>query len=302
VTKGTIFRIERFAVHDGPGIRTTVFLKGCPIACAWCHSPESQALASEFMPLADRCVQCGACAAACPHGAIDVLKLATAPMPADCDRCGACARACPSGARELVGRAVTAADIVEAVEPDRIFYEQSGGGVTFSGGEPLMQPEFLIEVIRQCKALGVHAAVDTSGYCGRSDLLRVAELADLVLFDLKILDDRRHLAFTGVSNRLILDNLRALSEWARNVIVRFPLVPGVTDDEANVRSLGALVASLGLRRVDVLPYHRAGIAKYRRLNRAYALEAVQPPSQEARDTVARALGGFGLTVTVGGSS
>ena len=165
-----------------------------------------------------------------------------------------------------------------------------------------MQPEFLLEVIRRCRDRRIHTAVDTSGFGDPSAVLRVAALTDLVLFDLKIIDDRRHQAFTGVSNYLILDNLRTLAEWHRSVIVRFPLVPGINDDAENVSALGALVASLGLSRVDVLPYHRAGTAKYQRLNRQYLLDGTQPPSRQEQERVAQALAGCGLSVTLGGSS
>jgi pyruvate formate lyase activating enzyme len=299
---GTIFRIERFAIHDGPGIRTTVFLKGCPLACAWCHSPESQSAAPEFMPRADRCIRCGACAAACPHDGIRIDGTPAQAKPAECELCGACADACPSGARELVGREFSVDEVLDLVEKDRVFYEQSGGGVTFSGGEPLMQPGFLLEALTRCRERHLHTAVDTSGFGDPAALRRIAGRADLFLFDLKIIDDSRHTALTGAGNGVILENLRALASDRRPVIVRFPLVPGVNDDEANVAALGGLVASLGLSRVDVLPYHRAGTAKYRRLDREYLLGDVQPPSRQDQEDVARALARFGLTVTLGGSS
>jgi pyruvate formate lyase activating enzyme len=302
VANGTIFRVERFAIHDGPGIRTTVFLKGCPLACAWCHSPESQSLAPEFMPRADRCIRCGACAGACPHDAIRFVDTPALARPAECDLCGSCAQACPSGARELVGRTVSVDDVLDVVEKDRIFYDQSGGGVTFSGGEPLMQPAFLSEAVARCRERHIHVAVDTSGYGDQAALLRIAGQADLFLFDVKILDEARHLAFTGVSNRPILDNLRVLAARHQAVIVRFPLVPGVNDDDDNVAALGRLAASLGLPRVDLLPYHRAGTAKYHRLNREYRLADTQPPTRDDQDAVARTLEGFGLTVSRGGSS
>jgi len=299
---GMIFRVERFAIHDGPGIRTTVFLKGCPLACPWCHSPESQASSPEFMPLPDRCLRCGACVAACPHDGARPGETPAQARPADCELCGACARACPSGARELVGRLVSVEDVVDLIEQDRIFYDQSGGGVTFSGGEPLLQPAFLFDAARRCHERGIHTAVDTSGYGDPAALRRISTETDLFLFDLKLVDEARHQAVTGVSNRLILDNLRALAEEHRAITIRFPLVAGVNDDEENIRALGATVASLGLTRVDVLPYHRAGMAKYRRLNRQYLLADVLPPSAEDQGAVARMLGGFGLTVTLGGSS
>jgi len=302
VTSGTIFRVERFAIHDGPGIRTTVFLKGCPLACAWCHSPESQSQAPEFMPRADRCIRCGACAAACPHDAFRFADTPALARPEACDLCGSCARACPSGARELVGREVGVGELVDLIEKDRVFYDQSGGGVTFSGGEPLMQPAFLLDAVVCCREHGIHTAIDTSGFGDPAALLRIAAHADLFLFDVKTVDESRHEAFTGVGNRLILDNLRALAARHPAVIVRFPLVPGVNDDDAEVRALGRLVASLGLTRVDVLPYHRAGTAKYHRLNRTYRLDDARPPSVATRERVAQTLEGFGLTVTRGGSS
>jgi pyruvate formate lyase activating enzyme len=302
VANGTIFRVERFAIHDGPGIRTTVFLKGCPLACAWCHSPESQSPAPEFMPRADRCVRCGACAAACPHDAIRFVDTPALARSAECDLCGSCAEACPSGARELVGRRVSVDDVLDLVEKDRIFYDQSRGGVTFSGGEPLMQAAFLLDAVARCRERGLHTAVDTSGYGDQAALLRIADHADLFLFDVKIVDEPRHLTFTGVDNRLILDNLRALAARHPAVVVRFPLVPGVNDDENNVAAVGRFVASLGLPRVDVLPYHRAGTAKYHRLNREYRLDDTRPPTREDQDAVTRTLEGFGLIVTRGGSS
>jgi pyruvate formate lyase activating enzyme len=302
VATGSIFRVERFAIHDGPGIRTTVFFKGCPLACAWCHSPESQSLAPEFMPRADRCIRCAACVSACPHGAILVAETPALARPEACDLCGSCARACPSGARELVGREVGLGELTALIEQDRIFYEQSGGGVTFSGGEPLMQPAFLLDTVVSCRERGIHTAIDTSGFGDQASLLRIAEHADLFLFDVKIIDEARHEWFTGASNRVILDNLRALARRHPAVIVRFPLVPGVNDDDEEVASLGRLVASLGLNRVDVLPYHRAGTAKYHRLNRTYRLPDVRPPAPEAQERIARALERFGLTVMRGGSS
>jgi pyruvate formate lyase activating enzyme len=302
VTTGTILRIERFAIHDGPGIRTTVFLKGCPLTCAWCHSPESQSAEPEFMPLADRCVGCGACAAACPRDAIRLAGTPALSRPPECDLCGACAAACPSGAREIAGRRLSVEEALDLVEKDRIFYDQSGGGVTFSGGEPLMQPAFLLDAVARCRARGIRTAVDTSGHGDPAALRQLAARTDLFLFDLKIMDEDRHRALTGVGNLLIHDNLRALAAIHRAVIVRFPLVPGVNDREGDIAALGGFIASLGLPRVDVLPYHRAGLAKYHRLGREYRLAGTQPPSRMDQEAVARALAGFGLTVTVGGSS
>jgi pyruvate formate lyase activating enzyme len=302
VTEGTVLRLERFAIHDGPGIRTTVFLKGCPLRCAWCHSPESQDMDPEFMPLADRCVRCGACTDACPHHSVRPAAEAASVAPPGCTTCGTCASVCPSGARELVGYRTTVEALVALLERDRIFYDESGGGVTFSGGEPLMQPEFLLEAVESCADIGLHVALDTCGLGDTEALLDVARTADLVLFDIKLMDEDRHRAYTGASNTRILQNLERLASVHRHVVVRFPLIPGVNDDDENVRSMGAFLASLRLTRVDVLPYHRAGLAKYHRLNRPYALPDTQPPAPVAVTHAARLLEGCGLIVRPGGVS
>jgi pyruvate formate lyase activating enzyme len=302
VIEGRVLRIERFAIHDGPGIRTTVFLKGCPLRCAWCHSPESQLSSPEFMPRAERCVRCGACTAVCPHHAVQPAADGGMVTPDACDTCGACAEACPTGARELVGRSMSVDALMAEIERDRIFYDESGGGVTFSGGEPLMQPVFTLEMLAACRAAGVHVAVDTCGQVDPDVLMEAAGDADLFLFDLKIIDEDRHRAFTGASNFRILQNLERLAAVHSQVLVRFPLIPGVNDDDENVRAMGAFLASLHLTRVDVLPYHRAGLAKYERLQRPYRLGHVQPPSTDQVARAVRLLEGCGLIVRPGGSS
>jgi pyruvate formate lyase activating enzyme len=299
---GKILRIERFAIHDGPGIRTTVFLKGCPLRCTWCHSPESQLLQPEFMPRPERCVRCLACTGACPQHAVRPAADGGPLAPDTCEACGACAQACPTGARELVGRTMSVDSLMAEIERDRIFYDESNGGVTFSGGEPLMQPAFLSEVVSACRASAIHVAVDTCGHADTSALVDVARDADLFLFDLKIMDEDRHRAFTGASNVRILQNLERLATVHGNVLVRFPLIPGVNDDDENVRSMGAFLASLRLTRIDVLPYHRAGIAKYERLQRPYTHGDTQPPPPEKVDHVVRLLESCGLIVRPGGTS
>jgi pyruvate formate lyase activating enzyme len=300
--EGQVLRIERFAIHDGPGIRTTVFLKGCPLRCTWCHSPESQLLRPEFMPRPDRCMRCFACTAACPRHAVQPAADSTVVTPDECDTCGACALACPTGARELVGRTMGVDALMAEIERDRIFYDESGGGVTFSGGEPLMQPEFTLDMMRSCSAAAIHVAVDTCGHVDTAVLLEAADEADLFLIDIKVMDEERHRALTGASNARILHNLEQLASVHANVLVRFPLIPGVNDDAGNVLEMGAFLASLRLTRVDVLPYHRAGLAKYDRLQRPYLLNDVEPPSSDRLAHVARLLEGCGLIVRPGGSS
>ncbi len=312
--KGVVFRIERFAIHDGPGIRTTVFLKGCPLRCSWCHSPESQSPLPEFMPLADRCLACGSCVAACPQHAI------AAPGARGredlCRLCGSCVRACPTGARTIVGDEMSIDSLMDLVERDRVFYDESRGGVTFSGGEPLMQSAFLEALVEECRARRIHVAVDTSGL-GDGDVLDRLR-PDLFLFDVKAIEDTLHRAIAGVSNRAILANLgrvarrvqdgpRAGSDPASpgarpetNLVVRFPLVPGVNDADDNIRDIGRVVSSLGISRMDVLPYHRAGVAKYERLGRPYTLASTEPPTAERVQEVVDMLSEYRLTVRVGG--
>jgi pyruvate formate lyase activating enzyme len=302
LTEGTVLRIERFAIHDGPGIRTTVFLKGCPLRCDWCHSPESQKSDPEFMPLPDRCVRCGACTEACPQHAVQPAAAAAAVAPPGCTTCGSCVSACPSGARELAGYRTTVPVLLAVLERDRIFYDESGGGVTFSGGEPLMQHEFLVEAVEACADAGMHVAVDTCGLGNSDALLQVARSTHLFLFDLKMMDEDRHRLFTGASNTPILENLERLAAVHRNIVVRFPLIPGVNDDDENVRAIGAFLASLPLTRIDVLPYHRAGIAKYHRLLRPYPLPDTQPPTPDGVSRAARILESCGLIVRAGGVS
>ena len=297
---GTIFRLARFSVHDGPGIRTTVFLKGCPLRCRWCHSPESQEPEPQLALHDDRCLVCGTCLPSCGEGAIDEANGRYATDFSRCRACGACVARCPSGARELVGRRVTPDELVREIERDLVFFDESGGGVTFSGGEPLMQPDFLESMLVACRERALHTAVDTCGMADARTAERVLPLADLVLFDVKVVDEMRHRRITGGSNTAILANLRALAARHTEVRVRFPLVPALTADNENVRAVGGLLASLGLDRVDVLPYHRAGLAKYERIGLGPVLTAVAVPTAAEVDEAVNTLASFGLQVRVGG--
>lgn len=299
MTTGLVLRIERFAVHDGPGIRTVVYLKGCPLRCWWCHSPESQSLDPEPVAVATRCIRCGTCVDTCAHGAIVETESGVDLLRDACEVCGECVEACPTGAREIAGRAMSVGALMDEVAKDQVFFRRSGGGVTFSGGEPLMQAGFLAEALAACRARRLHTAVETSGFAPWS-AVEVAAGADLVLYDLKIVDDERHRRFTGVSNRPILENLVRLAGLHRAVRVRVPLVPSVNDDADHLVALGRFVASLGLAEVDLLPYHTAGVAKYNRLGRPYALPDVSPPTPDAVNEARARLGRCGLVVHVGG--
>jgi pyruvate formate lyase activating enzyme len=302
---GLVFDIQRFSIHDGPGIRTTVFLKGCPLACPWCHNPESQASTPELMLWPGRCIACEACLAACSHGAISIEVHARERRIvtdlARCRLCAECVDACYAGAREIVGRTMTVGEVMLEVQRDVAFYDQSGGGVTFSGGEPLAQAEFLSALLRDCRAQEIHTAVDTCGYAPWSVIDEVRPYVGLFLYDLKLMDDARHRQITGVSNAPILDNLQRLAACGHRLRVRMPVIPGLNDDEANLQALGAFVAALpGAVGVDLLAYHPTARDKYQRLNRAYPLGDLQPPPESQMVAVAARLRAFGNDVRLGG--
>jgi pyruvate formate lyase activating enzyme len=296
---GIVFNTMRFSIHDGPGIRTTVFLKGCPLHCEWCHNPESQDCQPHLMLFAERCRLCGDCVAACPrHGICDPaggLKI-----PEECDACGSCAEACAAGARELAGRRTTVADLMDELRRDVVFFDESGGGITISGGEPLAQPAFTRGLLAACREQGIHSVLDTCGLAAPEVFANVSALADLVLYDLKAMDSGTHSRFTGVPNETILANLRALARTGKPVIVRFPLIPGVNDSSGELAALSSFVRSCGLSRLDVLPYHRIGTGKYARLGGSEHARVFAEPSAERLDEVAGVFRREGLEVRIGG--
>jgi pyruvate formate lyase activating enzyme len=289
--QGRVFNIQRFSVHDGPGVRTTVFLKGCPARCAWCHNPESQSPDPEIVCAADRCIACGTCLDVCPNG-LDETR---------CTRCGLCAENCPTGARQLAGRAMTVAEVMGEVLADRVFFQESGGGLTISGGEPLSQPVFLHGLLVEAKRAGLSTTVDTCGAGARDALLAAAPLTDVFLYDLKVADAGRHLRFTGLPLEPIVRNLEALGAVHRDIWLRVPIVPGFTDDEDALERTARIAEAVpGVRRVHLLPYHRIGASKFARLGRPYALEHVEPPSPERMAALARIFESHHLDTRIGG--
>ncbi len=300
VPVGLVFNIQRFSLHDGPGIRTTVFLKGCPLRCEWCHNPEGISPEPEVVLVASRCIECGTCASVCPEGLADVRGGFRGDR-ADCTVCGTCVDACPAEARQIAGREVAVRALLDELVRDRVFYDDSGGGVTFSGGEPLLQVRFLEAVLEACRAVGLRTAVDTSGLAPLKHLLRIAPLTDLFLYDIKLIDAERHRRHTGVSNATILANLEALARVHPDIWLRVPVLPGVNDDAENLAATARLAARLpSVRRVSLLPYHRLGADKLRRLGRPDALEEIAPPSRGRMETLAAGFAAAGVHATISG--
>lgn len=300
MSTATVFNIQRFSLHDGPGIRTTVFLKGCPLACPWCHNPESRDPRPQLALHPDRCLDCEACVAVCDHGTAGPLGASSS---GTCTACGACADACPAGARDLLGCTWTTAELLDEVLRDGAFYGTTGGGVTFSGGEPLTAANapFVLACLAELRRRGVPTAVDTCGHVDTDTLLEAAGLTDLVLYDLKLMDDAEHRRVCGVGNGRIHDNLRRLGRMATEVRVRVPLVPGLTDTAANLEAVAGFVAGLpGQPTVHLLPYHGTGADKYGRLGLSYELAGTETPGPEDLARAARALTDHGLNVTCGG--
>ena len=298
---GVIFDIKRYSIHDGPGIRTTIFLKGCPLSCWWCHNPESQSAFSEVIYRPDRCIGCGACEAVCPVGAIALTQRGYVADPDRCTGCGECARVCPAEAREMIGRVVNVEDILKEIEKDVLFFDESGGGVTFSGGEPLSQPGFLAEILKACSERDIHTVVDTCGFAPREAFEKIEPFVRLFLFDLKIMDPEIHRNFTSVSNELILSNLQWLSDQGAKVIIRIPVIPGVNDNEENMEATGKFLAGLPSRpEVNLLPYHASAREKYRRFGIPYRMADISPSSGERMKELSDQLAQFGLAVSTGG--
>jgi pyruvate formate lyase activating enzyme len=299
--KGLVFNLQKYSVQDGPGIRTTVFLKGCPLACQWCHNPEGISPRREIVVIAARCTGCGECRAACPSGA-DLPGTGALPLRlAPCTLCGACVDACPTGARQMLGREMTVAEVMATVLQDRIFYEDSGGGVTISGGEPLAQPRFLLALAEALHAAGIPVALDTTGYGNRETLLAAARFSDLVLYDLKAFDEARHRKLTGVSNRGILENLQALDAVHHNIWIRIPVIPGFNDAVGELEKIAGLVAGLhSVKLVNLLPFHRSGLHKYERLGRSHTMEGVTAPVAELMERAAEVFHRRRLPVKIGG--
>ena len=301
---GLVSDFQRFSIHDGPGIRTIVFLKGCPLHCAWCQNPETINPRPEIMLVPNNCIGCGQCLEVCPNGSI--VHHAGRIRAIDRDRCsvatcGKCEKVCYANAINICGRYLTVAEVWDIVERDREFYQRTGGGVTFSGGEPMAQPVFLEALARASQARKLHTAVETSGYAKWGTLRSILRFMDLVLYDLKHMDSSKHRQRTGVPNELILDNLRRLDALGLPLRVRVPLIPGFNDSVENIRATAAFVAGLKhLEALDILPYHRMGEPKWGQLAHSYELHGVPPHTGDQVLELAGISREYAIEVTVGG--
>ena len=299
--QATIFAIKRYALHDGPNIRTTIFFKGCPLSCHWCHNPEGIDFKITVITRTGTCVGCGECVVNCRQKALQRTDSGIFRDESLCTLCQDCVDICPALAHEATGWQMTTEQLLQEIQKDEPFYDQSGGGVTISGGEPLSQPEALLALLKGCAARGIHRSVDSSAFAPTKTLLHVAEYTDLFLIDLKLMDTARHQRYTGVANELILHNLQQLSANGHPVRVRIPLIPGVNDDSDNIRATGAFVAGCkSVEGIDVLPYHPSATAKYKKLGRQYKGLQFTVPSQEQINNTVTLLKEYVPDVRIGG--
>lgn len=274
---GTIFDIKRLSVDDGPGFRTVVFFKGCPLDCIWCHSPESIKPEPELVFYDSRCIGCHKCIEVCPNEVHQMSGRGGRIINRDqCEACGQCAYFCYAGALEIKGRTINPEDLYREIEKDKVFYDVSCGGVTFSGGEPLFQPKFLLNILRLCKKGGIHTAVDTSGYAPQRVVRSLIPHVDLFLFDLKCMDDKKHRELTGVSNATILRNLRIIAEGGRDTIISTPVIPGHNSSLENIVQMMWFMKKLGIKKMRLLSLNKLAGSKYKWLGRSYPLEGLEP--------------------------
>lgn len=278
---GNIFSIQRYCIHDGPGIRTTVFFKGCPLSCFWCHNPESQKSEQEIQVVDFRCIKCGLCIKNCPNDARKIVDDKILILKNKCKLCMKCVSVCMSKATEVVGREYTVDELIKKIITDVPFYKRSRGGVTFSGGEPLIQIEFLLECLKECKKNNIHTALDTSGYGTWSKFEKILNFTDLFLYDIKTLDNKKHKKATGVSNKIILENLNRISERNAKIHIRIPLIPNFNDTSKDMEEIANYLKKIkGIELVELLNFHQLGYGKYKNLQRQYLAENLKPIKDE----------------------
>lgn len=297
-----IFDIKRYALNDGPGIRITIFLKGCPLSCKWCHNPESQSAAAQKLYTEKNCIGAQECIAVCPENALELTPKGIVTNYNACTLCGLCADVCPTKAMEMSGEMYNVEQLMEIIEKERVHIDHSGGGVTFSGGEPLMHSEFLLKMLKACGKRKLHRTVDTSGFADTKTLLEVAKHTDLFLYDVKHMDSKIHKKWTGVGNKLILENLKLLAETGANINIRIPLVKNVNADEDSLKEIAQFISKLsgGKPEVNLLPYHNIAANKYNKLGLKYKEFNMAEPSEKEQNKAIEIFHQLGIAAEIGG--
>jgi len=303
-TKALVFNIQRFSIHDGPGIRTLVFIKGCPLECIWCSNPEGIQSSNELMYVSQRCIGCGECKVSCPLNAITLNNEAKIEIDREkCNNCGICTSVCFSGALKMSAQEMTVEEVVAEVKKDLVFYKVSGGGITVSGGEPLCNPLFVSELLKACKDEGINTALETCGYVSSESLENVLKYVDYLLYDIKHIDSNKHEIFTGRPNEIILNNLKLAKNICSSVTVRIPFIPEFNDSVNEVLSIVEFASSLSIKDVHILPFHKLGSSKYKYLGKKYKMdfaESIQEDSEKLQSLKTIIKDKYNILVNIGG--
>jgi pyruvate formate lyase activating enzyme len=301
--KGIIFNIQRFSVNDGPGIRTTIFLKGCPLKCLWCFNPEGIKTQPEIIWYNEKCGRCFRCIEVCPNHAIIHKKISIITNMKKCNTCGKCEEVCFYEARKIIGKYMNVKEVLNEILKDKLFYENSGGGITLSGGEVTLQPEFALSILKESKRKDINTAIETCGYAKWSIFKTLIPYIDLILYDLKQIDEAKHRIYTGVSLDLIIDNLSRIDQIGIPLWIRIPFIPGYTDQEENIFKVANFLSRLqSIQRIDLLLYRTLGIPKYKSLGIKYPLEKIKPPGKEKMkkfEEIIKSFVGHYITIKVG---
>lgn len=302
MSQGLIFDIKHYAINDGPGIRLTLFFKGCPLSCRWCHNPESISPQIQKMYSRQKCIGAGECIKVCPENALTLTLDGLVTNWNKCTLCGKCVQACPSKAIEISGQIISEEQLIKTIESESLFFDQSGGGITFSGGEPLMQHKILLQLLEECGKRHIHRVVDTSLFSQSEIVKQVAEKTDLFLVDLKHMDNEKHKKYTGVSNHLILKNIQMLSTLGSDFWIRIPLIAGINADEENIRASASFLSNLNWnsKLLNLLPYHDIGKNKHKKLGSDYNSNSMAEPSYEIIKQSIRIFAEYGIEAIEGG--